>query len=62
MKFVSRWGQMLSGYTDDVRTDLTAHFVEPQPFDRQKTMALYTPYPLTPGGGERYLPDDGRTL
>jgi GT2 family glycosyltransferase/glycosyltransferase involved in cell wall biosynthesis len=55
MKFVSRWGQMLSGYTDDVRTDLTAHFVEPQPFDRQKTMALYTPYPLTPGGGERYL-------
>lgn len=58
VKFVARWGHFLAG-----RSDGTAEraLIPPEPHSevlapvRTKRLALYSAYPLTPGGGERYL-------
>lgn len=57
-KFVSRWGRFLkSRATADavvVRDRFIPPAVAPRP-RRGKTAVIYTPYALTPGGGERYI-------
>jgi GT2 family glycosyltransferase/glycosyltransferase involved in cell wall biosynthesis len=55
-KFIARWGDWL-----DARHDRSAARVtlpaprEEAPSHFTQTAVLYTPYPLVPGGGERYL-------
>ncbi|MBV8582105.1 MAG: glycosyltransferase [Candidatus Eremiobacteraeota bacterium] len=55
-KFISRWGEYIA-HGDDasyLRFALPAPLAESaQP--AAETAVLYTPYPLVPGGGERYL-------
>lgn len=58
-KFVSRWGRYLQSRGG---TDLAAIageiFIDPSTDpgeSRRRTAALYTPYAITPGGGERFL-------
>ena len=65
-KFVARWGEYLRLRDDDsllvVRRKLNLNRPQPEPAARpaskarlQSTAIVYTPEPLTPGGGERYL-------
>jgi glycosyltransferase involved in cell wall biosynthesis/GT2 family glycosyltransferase/SAM-dependent methyltransferase len=61
-KFVSRWGAYLTSRTDSALEVVTRLvFSQPRPpkaneiVARRKSAALFTPYPLTPGGGERFL-------
>jgi GT2 family glycosyltransferase/glycosyltransferase involved in cell wall biosynthesis len=56
LKFVQRWSEYLSGDRNGEGPGLIARPDEPRRSRvSRKTMALYTPYPLNPGGGERYL-------
>jgi GT2 family glycosyltransferase/glycosyltransferase involved in cell wall biosynthesis len=55
-KFISRWG----GWIDARHDRAAARVVLPPPLDDgpsrfTQTAVLFTPYPLVPGGGERYL-------
>jgi len=56
IKFVGRWGRYLTGESSGdeerqlVQSDWS--FVDRSELPK---LGLYTPYPLTPGGGERYL-------
>ncbi len=59
-KFVSRWGSFLRSRSEaDLATIKRQIFVDvpapPAPNPALATAALYTPYAITPGGGERYL-------
>lgn len=63
-KFVSRWGTFLKSRDDidleRIRTHLGVPYdcidIAPAPHRKPgQTAAVYTPYALTPGGGERYI-------
>lgn len=61
-KFVARWGQYLRTRDPKEFPAFRPDFPLPCPAakpaaqnDKEKTAAVYTPYALTPGGGERYL-------
>jgi GT2 family glycosyltransferase/glycosyltransferase involved in cell wall biosynthesis len=53
MTFVSRWGNYLLGGPAKLPIPLPYH--PPLPGSGRPRVALYTPFFLTPGGGERYL-------
>ena len=61
-KFVARWGkylktrhtQELAALRESLALDASPSAFR-APTDPEKTAALYTPFELTPGGGERYL-------
>lgn len=58
-KFVSRWGRYLQGRSEaDLAASAKEIFIDvstpPNDTGRSRA-ALYTPYALTPGGGERFL-------
>jgi GT2 family glycosyltransferase/glycosyltransferase involved in cell wall biosynthesis len=55
MKFVARWGRYLAKLPDEIERDLLNRYVGLPEARGSKTLGLYTPYPLTAGGGERYL-------
>lgn len=60
VKFVARWGRFLAGQSDGAleRRLIPERPCPPpgvQPDVKQKQIALFSPYPLTPGGGERFL-------
>ena len=56
LKFVGRWSQYLSGAsTGDEERRLTPDYISSPRPGGLPSLGLYTPYPLTPGGGERYL-------
>ena len=60
VKFVARWGRFLAGQSDGAleRRLIPGQPCPPpraQPKAKARQLALYSPYPLTPGGGERYL-------
>lgn len=59
IKFVARWGSFLAGRSDGTTE---RQLVPNRPASSSpklpahlKRLGLYSPYPLTPGGGERYL-------
>ncbi|HKR45483.1 MAG TPA: glycosyltransferase [Paraburkholderia sp.] len=57
-KFVSRWGGFLKSRLEADAIAVRERFVPPAVATRprqQKTAVIYTPYALTPGGGERYI-------
>lgn len=62
-KFVARWGEslrnrrdgILAPPPDDIRVRTTALASAESRTSPTRTAVLYTPYSLTPGGGERYL-------
>ena len=61
-KFVARWGKYLKTRTTEELAALCQSLALdappnafPAPTDPEKTAAVYTPFELTPGGGERYL-------
>ena len=56
IKFVSRWGAYLAAQPGFERNLVPARAqAGPPPPSALPRLALYTPFPLTPGGGERYL-------
>lgn len=52
LKFINRWGGRENAFGHGARPDRTAGGPVRLP---GPSLALYSPYPLTPGGGERYL-------
>lgn len=59
-KFVARWSRFLSGRSDGTAErrllpEFAPNRPEPVPAGPRPRLALYSPFPLTPGGGERYL-------
>ena len=66
LKFATRWGAYLSGQSDGTAE---RHLLldrppaaAPAPDPALPRLGLYTPHPLTPGGGERYLLTIAHTL
>lgn len=60
VKFVARWSRFLQGRSDgSAERRLLPEFAPvpaaPRASVRTRRLGLYSPYPLTPGGGERYL-------
>lgn len=55
LKFVSRWAQYLKYGRDDIVKALIPPELTTKLAKRKPILGLYTPYALTPGGGERYL-------
>lgn len=55
-KFISRWGDWINANHDPAMAHVTLPArLDEAPLQLTKTAVLYTPYPLVPGGGERYL-------
>ncbi len=68
-KFVARWGGYLQARTDAAAAAVKPAFIptrwsspERSDMDDRPEAALYTPYALTPGGGERYILSIARQL
>ncbi len=57
-KFVSRWGRFLKSRNEADALAVRERFIPPAVAARprkDKTAVIFTPYALTPGGGERYI-------
>jgi GT2 family glycosyltransferase/glycosyltransferase involved in cell wall biosynthesis len=54
-KFISRWGAYLAGARDPKRSLVGLPEPLREPVGTAGTAVVYTPYPLSPGGGERYV-------
>ncbi|TNB46368.1 glycosyltransferase [Martelella lutilitoris] len=67
-KFVARWGEFLRKRDDAALSEALADFVPdkwstpPQETAELPVAVVYTPYSVTPGGGERYLFSAARQL
>lgn len=66
IKFVERWGEFLRGngkveIPDNSSYILESPFLE-KPKEEDKIAVVYSPYDLTPGGGERYILSLAATL
>ena len=56
LKFVSRWSRFLAGTSDGAEESLLTPVVPAKPRPRSlPRLGIYSPYPMVPGGGERYL-------
>ena len=60
VKFIARWSRFLQGRSDGsverrLLPEFAAALPPPRAEVRTKRIGLFSPYPLTPGGGERYL-------
>jgi O-antigen biosynthesis protein len=54
VKFIDRWSAYIDGSSPPTMTFADSEF-RPLALVKEQTVYIYTPYPLTPGGGERYL-------
>lgn len=55
LKFIARWQEYILNGSDAVRSDLFNCGYGEATLTGRPQAALYSPYPLIPGGGERYL-------
>jgi GT2 family glycosyltransferase/glycosyltransferase involved in cell wall biosynthesis len=54
-KFLTRWAEYLNNKTFPPILKNYSSDLEIKYYDEKKNILMYTPYPLTPGGGERYF-------
>lgn len=55
VKFIQRWGNYLDGMDHAAAPALLPPPPQPRPVAPRPLLALFSPFPINPGGGERYL-------